>query len=495
MAKSAIRQLEKLRKEIMKDFFERWFLFGGFISSDTYKRTMWDALPEIGAEMAAYHLTLRKGLDEPGANGRLIMAGHEWILAQWFLKPLKRSKIELAIEWYTKYSAVKAFPVEIFQQLLDEQTGNDIYLPVDVWGFPGGQTFLAGVPEISFEGAGGVVSFLEPHKCRYFGPIIQATKARLMYEAAGPKWAEFGYRSDLNESLSLAKMFALYIGNGGNPVLTSYDMAEFLFPDLFKAVGTVGHEAVSAAQSFSKGLDEAELEIMEQLARNMPGVKLLADLIDPLTVGLKNSLEAMKRHPENSECGIRVDSGDIEKQVVLYHQRMNADPLIGTRKIVYEDEVTPGKVRAVNAYFEENTDVPGGDVLIPGAGGYFNRNVHRDTVSAAFKRSKTGENPNIKFSGSLGKESEPGRIRVYGRGDTLIIADASEVIDGDPLFVKLVNQGRYCYAEHMDLKLQAARANETWGKYTKFERSPLISQWREQFAQMRFEAQNRAKLS
>ena len=74
------------------------------------------------------------------------------------------------------------------------QPGDDIHLPVDVWGFPGGQTFLPGVPCLSFEGPGGVISYLEPAMCRYFAPVIQATKARLM-KLATPRDAEFGLRS------------------------------------------------------------------------------------------------------------------------------------------------------------------------------------------------------------------------------------------------------------------------------------------------------------
>ena len=65
-------------------------------------------------------------------------------------------------------------------------------------------------------------------------------------------------------------------------------------------------------------------------------------------------------------------------------------------------------------------------MLFPGAGGYWWRLVHRDTVAAAFKRTATGDHPNVKFSNSPGKESLGGYLRVYGRDDTLVVADASE---------------------------------------------------------------------
>jgi nicotinic acid phosphoribosyltransferase len=145
----------------------------------------------------------------------------------------------------------------------------------------------------------------------------------------------------------------------------------------------------------------------------------------------------MKRYPENSRIGMRVDSGDISGQCVRYYERIRKEG-IENRIIVFEDEVTPEKVKEVYTLFKQETGVDPGKILFPGAGGYYYRQFHRDTLSAAFKRSMTLENPNLKFSNSPGKESIPGRIRVYEQGDKLVIGDKSEGIDGIPLFVKLV---------------------------------------------------------
>lgn len=479
------------RMEMIKEFQRRWQLLGGMISSDTYKRTMWSKDEKLSQMWAAYHLTLRKGLSEPGAGDQLIMAGHEWMLRQWFEQPFKRSDIELSMEWYTKKSAVKEFPTETFQRLLDTQEGEDIYLPIDVWGFPGGQTFLQKVPCMSFEGVGGIVSNVEPQMCRYYGPIIHATKGRLMYEVAGTRHAEFGYRADPNELMSIAKLLAIYIGNGGNSVLTSCDVAEIMFPELFTAIGTIGHEYMCALQDFLKGLDIAERDAMEIFVVGGDNASLLCDLVDAESVGLENAIYVMKKYIENKGIGIRVDSGKIAAQCVQYYERMQKEGIDG-RTIVFEDEVSPEKIVEVFNYFEEKTGVTP-TMLFPGAGGYYYRMFHRDTVSAAFKRAKTEDRPNVKYSNSPGKESTPGQIRVYGRDDTMIVADASEEIDGDPLYVQLVKQGRIVNPEDMNFKVQAERANATWGKYKKFEFSPLISQWKTKFSAMREEAQARAK--
>lgn len=483
------------RQKMIREFLERWFLFGGMPASDTYKRTMWSSDADLARTEAVYHLTCRKPLEEKGARQRLIMAGHEWMLRQWFAKPLKRKDIELAIGWYKNHSAVPCFPVEIFSDLLANTEGDDVYLPIDIWGFPGGQTFMAGVPCMVFKGPGGLVSYLEPHMCRYYGPIIHATKGRLMYEVSHAKHAEFGYRSDPNELMTIAKLLAIYVGNGGNQVLTSADNAEFMFPHLFRAIGTIGHEFMCALQDFSKGLDEAEYEAMELFVSAHDKASLLCDLVDAETVGLENSIRVIKNHPEKTGIGIRVDSGDIAAQCVQYYFRMKQEG-IENRTIVFEDEVTPDKVRAVYDYFEGKTGVQP-TILFPGAGGYYYRMWHRDSISVAFKRSMTAGRPNTKFSNSPGKESLAGDIRVYEKGTQLIVADASEIIPrGTPLYVPLVQQGRIVYSDDMNFNVQAERANRTWNKYAAlWEQSPrtLARMWA--FRNARYQAIQRNKPS
>jgi len=474
-----IDEFEPRRAAMRDEFFGKLFLLGGFIGgTDTYKRTMWAAVPDIAVQRACYTLTMRKGLPEEGANGRLIVAGHEAMLAQWFHRPLKRSDIELARRWFHQRSAVKAFPDEAWDAVLAAQPGDDIELPVDVWGLAGGQTFLAGMPCLAFEGPGGIVSYLEPAMCRYFAPIIQATKARLM-KLATPRDAEFGLRSAPVEVCNLILLLARYVGGGGR--LTSNDTAEFLYPDLFQSVGTIGHEMMSATQSLDRPLGEAEHEMMDRFVTALGTASLLCDLVDAETVGLENALRVIRSHPETDRVGIRVDSGDIAGQCVLCFRKMK-ELGIKPRQIVFENEVTPDMIREVYQRFREETgEEP--TMLFPGAGGYWWRLVHRDTVAAAFKRSATGDRPNVKFSNSPGKESIAGYLRVYGRDDTLIVADKSEPAAGEALFVKLVDQGRIAYRE--SFPDQAARADRTWDRYKRWELSPNVKAVMDRFNEMR----------
>jgi nicotinic acid phosphoribosyltransferase len=464
---------------LREEFLARHFLLGGWPgATDTYKRTMWAAVPDVALARAGYSLTMRKGLPEPGAGNQLIMAGHEAMLAQWFHRPLRRNDLKLAAQWYSSYSHTSAYPTRMWDSILAAQPGDDVFLPVDVWGFPGGQTFLAGVPCLSFEGPGGVISYLEPAMCRYFAPVIQATKARLM-ALATPRDAEFGLRASPNEIANLVLLLARYVGGRGR--LTSSDTAEFLYPELFQSVGTVGHEMMCAGQSFDRSLTEAEYEMMDRFITAMGQASLLCDLVDAESVGLENALRVIRAHPETDRVGIRVDSGDIAAQCVLYFEKMQTAG-ISPRLIVFEDEVSPELVRKVYDQFRAATGREP-DMLFPGAGGYWWQLVHRDTVAAAFKRTATGEHPNVKFSNSPGKETLGGYLRVHERGDTLVVADASETPAGEPLFVKLVEQGKIVYDESFEQ--QAARADRTWGKYRRWELSPVVAATQKRFAAMR----------
>jgi nicotinic acid phosphoribosyltransferase len=467
------------RAAMREECFARLFLLGGWIGgTDTYKRTMWEAVPDIAVMRAGYGLTMRHGLPEAGADKQLIMAGHEAMLAQWFHRPLKRGDIESARQWYAERSATRAFPHHLWDTILASQPGEDILLPIDAWGFPGGQTFLPGVPCLFFEGMGGAISYLEPAMCRYFAPVIQATKARLM-KLVTPNDAEFGLRTAPNELTNLVLLLARYVGGRGR--LTSNDTAEFLWPELFHSVGTIGHEMMSAAQSFDRSLEAAEYEMMDRFITKMGKASLLCDLVDAETVGLENALRVIKAHPEANQVGIRIDSGDIAEQCVLYFQRMR-EAGITPRLIVFEDEVTPDVIRKVYDHFRQATgEEP--TMLFPGAGGYWWRLVHRDTLAAAFKRSATGDHPNVKFSNSPGKESLGGYLRVYGRDDVMIVADASEAPQGEPLFVKLVENGRIVYRESFEE--QADRADRTWGRYKRWRLSPKVEEYQERFRAMR----------
>ncbi len=467
-------------KLLVDEWLSRWFLIGGFISSDTYKRTMWSSTNKALLP-ASYHLTLRRPLEEKRSKRRFVMSGHEWLLRQWFGKPFSRRGIEETIEWYLTHSNVKKFPVTVFQKILADQTGDDIYLPIDVYGFPGGQTFLSGVPCLRFDGIGGLVSFIEPAMCRYYGAIIHSTKSRILSDVTYGDHAEFGYRCDPCEIMSIAKLLSIYIGNGGKKVFTSTDIAERMFPEYFQSIGTIGHEYIQAYQDLS----DPSMTLTETEAHAMWNFLVYNDRMSAVTdtTHLAIGIEALKRVASTykneaiKEVGFRCDSGEDKAELCVETWRLlNKAAKYRVHPIVVESEMNPDEIENIRNYFAtRNLTLP-----ISGLGGYFYKDFHRDTVSAAFKRSMTNGQPNIKFS-EKGKESIPGKVCVYIKDTTLVVADESEDMYGKPLYVKLVDQGRIVNPEDMNFQRQAQRCINTWNTVEEVEMSTKIKHWIEIF--------------
>jgi len=66
---AAVDPFTAKRSAMREEFFAKLFLLGGWLGgTDTYKRTMWTAVPDIAVAHAGYALTMRKGLPEPGAD-------------------------------------------------------------------------------------------------------------------------------------------------------------------------------------------------------------------------------------------------------------------------------------------------------------------------------------------------------------------------------------------------------------------------------------------
>jgi nicotinic acid phosphoribosyltransferase len=370
--------------------------------------------------------------------------------------------------------------------------GASIRLPVDIWGFPGGQAFLAGVPAVVVESQIGMIASLP--ECTfdsYFLDVGQATKNALMADTS-VKNAEFGPRAAQDPDLVIGTTWNRYVGSGGRTRLSSSDMSEFVHPDLSLACGTIGHEQLSAHMRLDRSLQESQRSAFRAILTKKGAATLLLDLIDTLTIGMEDFLLMMEEF-KDAKIGGRVDSGNIKHQCVVLDQVTRSFGH-GNAPIVFEDEVTPVLAREVLEHVKEETGTDASR-FIPGAGGYHYK-LTRDDLSAKYARTMTGDQPNMKFGNAgeaggqestmvSGKQSIPGWIRVYGQGDTMIVADKSEKIDGEPLFVQLVKNGRICYCEFMDAQAQAKRCLATRGRYKNKRLSPLLADWVGRYTSMR----------
>src|SRR4029077_6617888 len=85
-------------------------------------------------------------------------------------------------------------------------------------------------------------------------------------------------------------------------------------------------------------------------------------------------------------------------------------------------------------------------------GGWFIEIPYRRLLKAPPR----AEHPKRKFPISPGKKQPGAYLRVYGRDDRLVVAEASEPPPGEPLLVKLVEQGRVVYDESFEASADRA---------------------------------------
>ena len=459
------------KTEDQKELWNRLQPVNRVAATDTYKRTMSGSSKVFDENFSVYNLAARKGLEEENVNGRYVMAGLEKMLYPWFINPITEKEVNKAKEFFTTKGAVDKFPEEVWQTVID----NEGRMPVDIWSLPGGQTFLAKdgkyVPMMSVEGRGSLVSHLEPHLESIYAPIIQSTKARLFKEEAGTQFAEFGLRSDENENNHITLLMALYVG--GKFKLTSDDQAVLLFPEYFKDIGTIGHEFIMAYQRNRITLEQAQEEAFRDFVKANKRSALLPDVINTINSGLPMILKLVKEYQGTDKIIMpRFDSGNVAEQCI-YWKKMTLEAGIKETKMVVEDGYTPLKARETKTKYAEAGFNP--EDIIVGAGGYFRNNCTRDAASLVYKRSATEYEgvleSSLKFSDSPGKESIPGRVRIYEHENKLIVAQEGEEIEGKLLMVKVVNNGKIIYSE--DLNVQAERAEQTWNKYDTIEYSPM----------------------
>ncbi len=348
---------------------------------------------------------------------------------------------------------------------------------------------------MSVEGVGALVSHLEPHLENLYTAVIQATKAKLFHNVVGEQFAEFGLRADQNINNHVVLMASLYVGGGFK--LTSDDQAVFLFPEFFKDIGTVGHEFIMAYQKEGRTLEDAQFLAYEDFVNANERSALLPDVVHTVASGLPAILKLVLKYQGTGKVIMpRFDSGDVPAQCVEW-KKMTLAAGIKETKMVVEDGYNPTKAKLTKELYAKAGFNP--EDIIVGAGGYFQDGCSRDAISLAYKRSATMHGVNViafnpkkmksidawikeaekaeqkieaslKFSDSPGKESIPGRVRVYENGSTLIVAQEGEKINGSLVYQKIVDNGRIVYKE--DWHEQSDRANKTWNKYTKIEYSP-----------------------
>jgi nicotinate phosphoribosyltransferase len=189
-------------------------------------------------------------------------------------------------------------------------------------------------------------------------------------------------------------------------------------------VGTTGHE-----HQMRWGDDIAGFRAIRDMRPEPPSY--LFDTYDPQRLGIPAALTVMREIPDRA-VSLRFDSGDQTKQftdilsgcrrTIGYKDRPEAERHLGSTfvddlqpNLIFEDGYTAEKTE-INERMCDSWSWPR-ERRMYGYGGYFvsaptESQFQRDKVSAAYKLSRTADQEVMKFSGSPGKESIPGRPEI-----------------------------------------------------------------------------------
>ena len=178
--------------------------------------------------------------------------------------------------------------------------------------------------------------------------------------------------------------------------------------DLYmQPVGTTGHE-----HQQRHGTDLEGFRAIRDTRPEMPSY--LFDTYDPMNEGIPAVYQAVNEDPR--PFTVRFDSGDQDEQ--FRKLEAMAWPKGQVPTYIFEDSYTAGKT-AANEKMLETYGVPK-ERRWYGYGGYLVSqpsftDLTRDKVSAAYKLTQSAGIPVMKFSGSPGKESTPGKPVILRR--------------------------------------------------------------------------------
>jgi len=195
-------------------------------------------------------------------------------------------------------------------------------------------------------------------------------------------------------------------------------------------VGTTGHE-----HQQRWGRDEDGFRAIRDMRPEPPSY--LFDTYNPMKIGIPAALKVIRENPHRP-CSLRFDSGNQDEQLRLILKELHGFGHLNTPvNLIFEDGYTAEKTALNESGLEGLWPV---ERRLYGYGGYLisapsTSACNRDAVSAAYKLCETGGRPVMKFSGSLGKESLPGRPVVLRKSpDGAMIAQEGETVPGyEPL--------------------------------------------------------------
>lgn len=323
---------------------------------------------------------------------------------------------------------------------------------LEIWAAPQGTWFAAGTPVLTVTGPSFLVSWLEPflimlnypiqiataikHRVKDF-PTVCCDERQIVWLVAGEMQEnvsclneEPNYLSQVRDNaLAVRKALggkdhrAFEVGLRAATCMQQHlmvlevcrEVGIFKTSNVFGAwklymtpVGTTGHEH----QMRWGGKEQDDRQGYRAIRDMRPGPpSYLFDTVNPITQGIPAALEVMKESPEHP-CILRFDSGDQDQQFLNIKDGCGTD-LFPT--LIFEDGYTAEKTTKNEAFCDMHKWPR--EKRLYGYGSFLVSQPHpspynRDAISAAYKLSCTDGKAVMKFSGSPGKKSIPGKPQV-----------------------------------------------------------------------------------
>jgi nicotinate phosphoribosyltransferase len=179
-----------------------------------------------------------------------------------------------------------------------------------------------------------------------------------------------------------------------------------------------------------------ELASFRAYARTFPSdCVLLVDTYDTLRSGVPNAVTVAHELAAQGHAlaGIRLDSGDLLALSRAARAMLDNEGLDGVR-ILASGDLDAQRIAAL--------EQAGAPIDGFGVGTSLLTARHDPTFSGVYKLAEIGANPVLKISGTPDKTTSPGRKQVWRREDGDVIGLADEDLDGRPLLVEVMRDGR-----------------------------------------------------
>ncbi|MBW3602270.1 MAG: nicotinate phosphoribosyltransferase [Actinobacteria bacterium] len=295
----------------------------------------------------------------------------------------------------------------------------------DVWAMPEGTPVFGDEPILRVTAPLAQAQLIETtllHRISY-SSLVASNAVQIARAAGGKPLLEMGARRAHGPDGALTGARAAFIG--GCSATSNVEAGRAYDVPL---AGTQAHSWVMAFGD--------ELEAFRAFARSFPdNCVLLVDTYDTLGSGVPNAIRVAAELADDGHRlrGVRLDSGDLADLARRTRPMLDEAGLEGTQ-IIASGDLDAGRIAAL-----EEADAP---IDGYGVGTSLITAWHDPAFSGVYKLTEIGGRPVVKVSGDPAKTTSPGRKQVWRRDDGDVIGLHDEEMDGEPLLVEAIRNGR-----------------------------------------------------